>query len=204
MSQKNYRDNSIMAPHKCGHTEKVYYSGGEQAKIKRLSEAERQLCSKCKERKLKKENAHKDIPYSYYITHLKKARNVIAGKYKPDTKEIEVWMPWSKYDEYLAISQRIYYEIHNTPVKYNRSILTIIMKGERTKEIKEKLKEMGAKWKRINNKQSCWVFENIMAYLEIDKNHNFFLPPEMNQQYYSIKAELDKLECIPDYSNISW
>lgn len=193
---KRFGDKSIMAPFKCGHLSLVYYNG-EATKIARLSQAERSLCPKCKEKKLKRENVHIFIPYRYYKEHLINARNIIKGEYDKSNNTIELWLPQARVDEFVAESKRRYYQILNTPIKSNRSVLTICIKGN-TMPVKDQLKALGAKW---SGKQ--WIFAREVT-VEIDRNNNVWIPPNINKEYYDLIEKLEKLGCIADYSKITW
>ena len=193
---KRFGDNSIMAPFMCGHSHIIYYNGSQTLKA-RLAQAEKSLCPDCKKKKLKKENEHIFVPYTYYKEHLKKARNIVVGEYDKETKEIELWVPKNKAAEYAAERIRRYYEINNTPPHNNESTLTILIKGN-TRPIKDKLKELGARWTG-----NYWVFI-ITVQLEIDDRYNVWIPAEKNPEYYDLRKKLEALDCIADYSKVSW
>ena len=92
---------------------------------------------------------------------------------------------------------RRYYEINNTPPHNNESTLTILIKGN-TRPIKDKLKELGARWTG-----NYWVFI-MTVQLEIDDRYNVWIPAEKNPEYYDLRKELEALDCIADYSKVSW
>ena len=123
MAKNSYQErlgfNSTKAVFMCGHKSNIYFKG-EQMMLKMMAETEKKLCPDCRKERLKKVNKHVWIPFWYYREHLEHARNIITGGYNKETKEIEVWLPPKKLQEYVEYINRIYYEIHNSPIQNNK------------------------------------------------------------------------------------
>jgi len=196
---KKFGDKSIMAVFKCGHKSLVYYNG-QKTLNERIEQAERNLCPDCKREKLMRENEHIFVPWWYYKANLENARNIVKGKYDPETKKIELWIPKKKAAEYMAEKLRRYFQPINTPVQNNRCTMRIIVKGN-TDPIRKELRQLGAKW---SEKYNCWFFFDIDIIIELDKYHNVYVPIESNPRYNELTSKLKELNCIPDYSKIDW
>lgn len=197
--ENRYGENKYMAPHKCGHSEPIYYHGKQDLR-RRLIQAENSLCSKCKAKKLKKENERIFVPYWYYKKHLLHARNIVKGEYDKDSGKIELWVPKNKAAEYTAERLRRYYRPINSPVVCNRCTMKIMVIGN-TEPISSQLEKLGGK---KSTKYNAWFFFDFDLIIEFDRNHNGFIVPGCNPSYEYTVSELRKLDCIPDYSKIDW
>lgn len=178
----------------CGHRDYITYYGRSDL-YKKLKNAETKgLCSKCKREEFMRTSETIEIRYGDYKEFFQNRRNVVVGEYNRKTGTIKITASKKMIEDYQAKKARVYYDAEVIGTDKNENVIVAVFLKGNSYSLKEKLKELGFKWK---NKR--WEKEMVVFPCEYEKGKKY-LPVEDNPEFVSAIRELEELGCIANYT----